>query len=243
VIPVFEFGFNGDGEFLGETPAEVATITYYLKRRHMFGELKLEIYDAQNSLISTIPGGKRRGVNRVDWAMRIAAPKTAPGASLVPNLYSLMGPRVPAGTYTVKMIKGKETFTSTITLQHDPRSTHGADDRALQRKTVMKLYAMVERLATLIENIIASRDKARAAGNAALADAMEAQRVALVSSKQGEGISGEEKLREELGTLYGNVNMHEGRPTESQLTRMAVFEPQLDAAVATFEKAAKAGSR
>jgi photosystem II stability/assembly factor-like uncharacterized protein len=243
VIPVFEFGFNGDGEFLGETPAEVATITYYLKRRHMFGDLKLEIYDAQNSLISTIPGGKRRGVNRVDWAMRIAAPKTAPGASLVPNLYSLMGPRVPAGTYTVKMIKGKETFTSTITLQHDPRSTHGADDRALQRKTVMKLYAMVERLATLIENIIASRDKARAAGNAALADAMEAQRVALVSSKQGEGISGEEKLREELGTLYGNVNMHEGRPTESQLTRMAVFEQQLDAAVATFEKAAKAGSR
>jgi len=97
--------------------------------------------------------GKRRGVNRVDWAMRIAAPKTAPGASLVPNLYSLMGPRVPAGTYTVKMIKGKETFTSTITLQHDPRSTHGADDRALQRKTVMKLYAMVERLATLIDDV------------------------------------------------------------------------------------------
>jgi hypothetical protein len=72
---------------------------------------------------------------------------------------------------------------------------------------------------------------------------MEAQRVALVSSKQGEGISGEEKLREELGTLYGNVNMYEGRPTESQLTRLSVLEKQLAAAISAFEKLAKRGSR
>ena len=239
VIPVFEFGFNGDGEFVGETPAEVAHITYYLKRRHMFGDLKLEVYDAQQQLIASIPGGKRRGINRVEWPMRLAAPKTAPGASLVPNFFSLMGPRVPAGKYTVKMIKGKDTFTSTITLQHDPRSKHSAADQALQRKTVTHLYAMVERLAVLIEGIIATRDKARGSGDATLADEMERQRVALVSSKQGEGISGEEKLREELGTLYGNVNMHEGRPTSSQLSRMAALEQQLNEAAARYEKAVK----
>jgi hypothetical protein len=242
VIPVFEFGFNGDGEFMGESPAEVAHITYYLKRRHMFGDLKLEIYDSADRLISTIPGGKRRGINRVEWPMRLPAPKTAPGASLVPNLYSLIGPRVPAGTYTVRMIKGKETFASSIVLAHDPRSKHTPADRALQQKTVMHLYGLVERLADLIENIISTRDKARASGDTALADEMERQRVALVSSKQGEGISGEEKLREELGTLYGNVNMHEGRPTESQLTRMGVLEKQLAEAAAAFEKSAKRGA-
>ncbi|HEY5907344.1 MAG TPA: hypothetical protein VIZ31_04830, partial [Vicinamibacteria bacterium] len=47
------------------------------------------------------------------------------------------------------------------------------------------------------------------------------------ATNQSEGISGEEKLREELGTLYGNVNGYEGRPTRSQLDRMAVFEKQL----------------
>ena len=239
VIPVFEFGFNGDTEFVGETPNEVAQIAYYLKRRHMFGDLKLEIYDGEQKLIATVPGGKRRGINRVEWPMRLAAPKTAPGASLVPNLYSLMGPRVPAGKYTVKMIKGKDTFSSTFSLQYDPRSKHSAADQAQQRKTVMQLFGMVERLAGLIEGIIATRDKARAAGDTKLADEMERQRVALVSSKQGEGISGEEKLREELGTLYGNVNMHEGRPTESQLTRMAALEKQLNDALALFEKVAK----
>lgn len=243
VIPVFEFGFNGDGEFVGESPAEVAFITYYLKRRHMFGDLKLEIYDAQNTLITTLDGGKRRGINRVQWPMRLPPPKTAPGASIVPNFYSLMGPRVGAGTYTVKMIKGKETFTSTVTLEHDPRSKHTAADRALQQQTVTTLYGMVERLAGLITGITATRDKARASADTALADEMERQRVALVSSKQGEGISGEEKLREELGTLYGNVNMHEGRPTASQLRRMAVLESQLQNATAAFEKAARSSSR
>ena len=243
VIPVVEFGFNGDGEFLGESPAEVAFITYYLRRRHMFGDLKLEIYDPENRLITTLDGGKRRGINRVEWPMRLAAPKTAPGASIVPNFYSLMGPRVPAGTYTVKMIKGKETFTSTVTLEHDPRSKHSTADRALQQKTVTALYGMVERLAALINGMVATREKARGAGDTALADEMERQRVALVSSKQGEGISGEEKLREELGTLYGNVNMHEGRPTESQLRRMALLETQLQAATAAFEKAANTGGR
>jgi hypothetical protein len=37
------------------------------------------------------------------------------------------------------MIKDKETFASTVTLQHDPRSTHTAAHRALQQATVMKL--------------------------------------------------------------------------------------------------------
>ena len=239
VIPVFEFGFNGDGEFMGESPAEVAFITYYLKKRHMFGDLKLEISDSSKQLITTLSGGKRRGINRVEWPMRLAPPKTAPGASLVPNLYSLVGPRVPAGTYTVRMIKGKETFTSTVTLRHDPRSTHTAADRVLQQKTVMKLYGLVEQLAVLIEKLIAARNGAREAGDTALADEMERQRIALVSSKQGEGISGEEKLREELGMLYGNVNMHEGRPTESQLRRMGVLEKRLAEATAAFEKSTK----
>ena len=42
-----------------------------------------------------------------------------------------------------------------------------------------------------------------------------------------------------LAVSYGNVNMHEGRPTASQLNRMATLGAQLDAAVALFEKASK----
>lgn len=124
IQPLFEFGFNGDDDYLGRSPGESATIAYYLKKRHMFGDLRLEVYDAQGRLVSTLPGGKRRGINRVEWPMRRQAPRTAPGAEIVPSFFSFFGPRVPEGTYTVKMIKGPQTYTSAVTLVPDPaRST------------------------------------------------------------------------------------------------------------------------
>jgi len=248
VIPVFEFGFNGDGEFVGQSPSEAAYITYYLRRRHMFGDLRLEVYDSQGALLSTIPGGKRRGINRAEWQMRSKPPRTAAGAGLVPNLFALMGPRVADGTYTVKLIKDKDTYTSEVRLVPDPRSSHSAADRALQRETVWKLYHLVERLAYLAGAITDARDQARAraaklpAADALqrqmskLGDDLETQRTSLVASKQGEGISGEEKVREELGALYGNVNGYEGRPTESQINRLGVLAKQLDDAVAAFDQ-------
>jgi hypothetical protein len=66
---------------------------------------------------------------------------------------------------------------------------------------------------------------------------MEDQRRALVSVKEGEVVSGEDKLREELGTLYGAVNLYEGRPTESQATRMDVLAKDMEAAYAKFQAA------
>ena len=69
---VSEFGFNGDAEFVGPSPRDGAVITYYLKKRHMIGDLKLEVYDAQGALLTTIPGGKRRGINRVEWTDAVA---------------------------------------------------------------------------------------------------------------------------------------------------------------------------
>ena len=36
---------DGDSEFRGRTLPEAAAIVYYQKKRHIFGDLKLEIYD------------------------------------------------------------------------------------------------------------------------------------------------------------------------------------------------------
>jgi len=38
---------------------------------HRTGDMKIEIYKQDGELIKTIPGGKRRGINRVHWAMRL----------------------------------------------------------------------------------------------------------------------------------------------------------------------------
>ena len=63
--------------------------------------------------------------------------------------------------------------------------------------------------------------------------------MALVAQQEGEGISGEEKLREELGMLYGNVNGYNGRPTKSQLDRMSALSRDLEAAWSKFGGVAK----
>jgi len=243
-----DFDMSGDAEFVGRTLGEQASITYYLKKRHMFGDLKLEVYDSEGKLLSTLAGGKRRGLNRVEWPMRGKAPRVAAAASIIPSYYAFLGPRAPEGTYTVKMIKGKETYTTTLSLVPDPRSTHTAQDRAAQRENAWKLYALLERMTFTVESVADARDQARTRAEKlpkgdglrkrleALADGLEKQRAALVASKEAEGgISGEEKLREEIGMLYGNVNGYEGRPTQSQIQRMGVLGKQLDAAYAQFE--------
>jgi photosystem II stability/assembly factor-like uncharacterized protein len=240
-------GPNGDAEFVGRDAGDAATITYYLKKRHIFGDLKLEIADEQGKVITTLDGGKRRGLNRVSWPMRAKAPRVAAAAGIIPNFNAFVGPRVPPGTYAVKMIKGKESFTTTVAIVPDARTSYSAEDRALQQDTVWKLYALLERLTFTVASIADARDQARARGAVlpaadplrkrveALADALEAQRKGLVASQEGEGISGEEKLREEIGMLYGNVNGFDGRPTQSQIGRMGVLSGQLDTAYAQFE--------
>jgi hypothetical protein len=242
-----EAGWSGDGNFAGRSLPELATITYYLKKRHIVGDLKLEIYDPDGKLVSTVPGGKRKGINRVTWAMRGSAPRHAPGTGPIPNFGSIQGPRVLAGTYKVKMIKGKDTYSTDLKLVYDPRSHVSDADRKVQNETAWKLHGLVERLTVLVAQITDARDQARGRAEGlpasdalrkkleAFADELEQQRMALVSTAQGEGISGEEKLREELGMLYGNVNASEQRPTQSQLARTDVLAKDLDAARAKYQ--------
>jgi hypothetical protein len=133
VLSGFEGRSDGDGEYTAPSPDDTAGIAYYLKKRHMFGDLKLEIYDAKGNKVSSFTGGKRRGLNRVDWPMRLPPPRIPAATSLVGHPGAFTGPRVPEGTYTVKLIKGKDTFTSELKLLPDPRSKSSPADRALQQ--------------------------------------------------------------------------------------------------------------
>jgi len=247
MIPAGEQRFDADDQWVAFSPPETATIVYYLKSRPMFGDLRVEVYDEKGTLLSTIPGSKRRGLNRVEWPMRLKAPKVPPAANLVPNFFAFVGPRHPAGTYAVKLIKGDKTYDGAIRLVEDPRATHSEADRAAQRETVLRLYGDLERLTYLVDSITDLRDRARAAGTtlgqkdrlrvqlAGLADRLDELRKSIVASREGGQITGEEKLRERLGMLYGAVNGYEGRPTESQTTHTAVLEKELDGARAQFD--------
>ncbi len=233
--------FSGDDEFVGRNPPEAATIVYYQKKRHIFGDLNVEIYDADGELITTIPGGKLRGINRVDWPMRLPSPKVPPATSLVP---AFQGPRVPEGTYGFKLIKGKDTYEGEVSLVPDPRSPHSKEERQLQQRTALELYDMLERLTYVVDATIALRDQAReraeeTSGGTAkrlneYADELDEFRKSVVSASEAGIFGGEENLREHLGNLYGAVNGYAGRPTDSELGRMEILAGQLDEAEQEF---------
>jgi hypothetical protein len=68
-----------------------------------------------------------------------------------------------------------------------------------------------------------------------LAQRLEDFRSTLVSVKEGGMITGEKKLREDLGELYGAVNQYSGRPTQSQIESTSVLQKKLDDAGAKFQ--------
>ena len=161
VIPASEQRFDGDAEFDGQSPDESASIIYYQKKRHIFGDLKLEIYNQKGELVSTLSGEKRKGLNRQQWTMRMKPPKSPASTGGVQSLFALLGPHVPNGTYTLKMIKGKQDYTSTLQLVPDPRSHYSQEDRDLQQQTVLKLYNELARLTFVTESVVDVRDQAR----------------------------------------------------------------------------------
>ncbi len=248
-IPTYEQRSEGDALYASGATGDVASISYYLKKRHIIGDSKIEIYDAGGKLVSTLAAGKRRGINRVDWAMRMKPPQIPAGSSTISSGGSFVGPRAADGKYTVKFIKGKETYTTTLELVPDSRANYTADDRALQQKTARRLYDLLADFTFLTERVRSLRDasNARAAkltgadkkkftDYAAKLDAVYKN---LVTTREGGWLSGEEQLRERIAMVYGAVNSFDGRPTTSQLAEADLVSDELAKRNAAFESALK----
>jgi photosystem II stability/assembly factor-like uncharacterized protein len=235
---------EGDNSFHGAGRPEDAAITYYQRTRHIYGDLKIEIYDADGKLIDTVASSKHRGVNRATWSMRMKAPKVPPAASAL--FQAAQGPRVLPGVYTVKMTKGDQVYTTKLTIVEDPRATWNLADRREQLALVTRLGTMLNHMSWAVDAIINVRDTALMdatrveASNplhaqlTALAASADEVRKKIVATKEGGAITGEERLREYLGDLYGDVAGYEGRPTDEQRARADVLDHQLNDVVAQF---------
>jgi photosystem II stability/assembly factor-like uncharacterized protein len=245
-LPAGEQRFDGDSDFRGRSLPEAAAIAYYQRKRHIFGDLKVDIFDAQGQLLTSLQGEKRRGLNRLQWPERAKPPKMPPAAGLVENEFVFYGPQAEEGTYKVKLTKGKDTYSSEVRLVPDPRTKSTAADRALQHKTVTQLYDMLAQLTYIVDATSELREQAKQRAGAAadsklkeqlngLMQKLEDFRSSLVSVKEGGMITGEKKLREHLGELYGAVNAYSGRPTQSQIEETAVLGKKLDEAGTQFK--------
>jgi len=228
---------EGSAAFSGPNPPNGAWITYYQRKRHIFGRMKLEVFDSTGKLVDTLPSNNRRGISRVEWPMRLKAPRVPRAA--IAAFDASEGPRVVPGTYTVKMTRGNDTYTEQLAVGLDPRVKFSVEDRKQNFDASMRVYYLLGDMSFDVERINGIRDAlAERAGHLekdpALAKHLQdlslqadAMRKDIVATKEGGAITGEERIREKTTALYGTLLSYEGRPAEYQLARIDSLKKEL----------------
>ena len=236
---------EGSAAFTGANPPEAALITYYQKKRHIFGKMKIEIFDAQGKLVDTLPPNSRRGISRVEWPMRLKAPRVPPAATA--SFEAAQGPRVLPGTYTVKMTRGTDTYTTQLTLGLDPRAKFSLEDRKLEFDAAMRAYNLLGDMSFEVDRINGARDSfteraGRVKGDDVfgkklrdLAQKVDEMRKKIVATKEGGAVTGEERIREKTTELYGALLNYEGRPADYQVARIESLKRELGDVAAEFD--------
>jgi photosystem II stability/assembly factor-like uncharacterized protein len=236
---------EGSAAFAGPNPPDAALITYYQKKRHIFGKMKLEVLDSQGKLVDTLPANSRRGISRVEWSMRLKAPRVPPAATAA--FEAAQGPRVLPGTYTVKMTRGTETYTTQVVVGLDPRAKYNAEDRKLEFDAAMRVYNLLGDMSFEVARINSVRDAfADRAGKLKGDDALGKRlqelsqktddlRRKIVATKEGGAITGEERIREKSTELYGALLTFDGRPTDYQAARIDSLKKELGDVSAEFD--------
>jgi photosystem II stability/assembly factor-like uncharacterized protein len=235
---------EGDASFNGPNPQDAALITYYQKKRHIFGKMKIEVLDDQGRLVETLPANSRRGLTRVPWSMTLKPPRVPPAASLSG---ATVGPRVLPGSYTIRMTRGDQVFTTQLRINLDPRATYTAEDRKLQLNASTRVRDLLGDMSYDVDNIGAVHEAllARMSKLAAsdplrktlsqTADKAENIRKKIVATKTGGAITGELRLREYAIELYDTLTYYEGRPGDYQVARIDSLKRELDDVVKQFD--------
>jgi photosystem II stability/assembly factor-like uncharacterized protein len=222
--------WNGGNLSTGITP-----IQYYLKDRP--NTIQIEVFDKDGKLVQKLNPSNRKGYNKVFWNQRGLPPKTAKGGNQM-EFGSFISPQVLPGDYTVKLkINGKE-HSETIKFVHDASNKDFTmEDRELQYKTGMQLFAMHERLAKLVDSINTTQtllkkhidSSSNAKSKKVLQDywnKLETLRLTLVPPVM-KGTGDLKRLRNDITDVYSAVVNQEARPGNLQLQRVDMLKEEI----------------
>ena len=243
-------GFPGTGGWVAGNRPSIPPIQYYLKDRVSSGEVTVEIYDANNKLVQSIPGSKRKGINKVYWNLRMIPPKVATGGTKM-DQSGFFAPMVLPGDYTMKLKIGDKEFLSPLKLVHDAsRKDFTLEERNLQFKTSMDVYALHEQLAKIVDDINgkqkmlkgaidSSNDKKAKALLLEYNGKLESLRSELLATKQNSIFSDEKRLRENISDIYQAVVLQEAAPSNLQIQRVSGLQQEVNMAQKTNETLTK----
>ena len=209
----FSGSFGAETQFVGANKSTSARIVYYLKKRHTFGKMSMEVQDMEGNKVTSLDAGKSKGINVVNWNFNTSNPKMAQAKTL--SFGGFTSPRVPAGKYKIVLTKGKDTYETVIEAKYDESSITTIAERKEQEALTQTLFDMVEDLAYMVyeinehqntaKDVIENHPKGKKAAEKYF-NSLEALRKDLViTSGDNYVASAEPELREKMGELYSNV--------------------------------------
>lgn len=217
-------------DFVGENSSKEGKIVYYLKKKHIFGKMTIEVQDKNGKKLAELNPKKSKGINIVTWNGKIKQPKLAKGKTF--SFGGFTSPRVPTGTYNVVMKKGKKTYNTTITLVNDPKSKLTSKERKQNHETTMKLYDMSQDLAYFvyeIDQILNKADEVSKKGGTKVAKPLQTDlnrlKEKLVTTSGDNYVeSPEPMLRGKISKLYSKIASGFQAPSSSELENMKLLE-------------------
>lgn len=231
-------GTSENTQFVGASKTSDVQFKYYLKSRHTFGKMTLEVQDMNGNKIADLGPGKSKGINIVKWGFTRKQPKVAKGKTF--SFGGFTSPKVPAGTYKVVLTKGKETYEHPFELVYDTTLPVTSEDRELQNATTMDLYNMTQELAYLVYQLDALITSAEAQKNTRALIKLNALRETLVVTT-GDNYVGiaEPQLREKMADLYSKVADSYDKPSPSDLDNLQLITDSFTKAKDNFEQLKK----
>ena len=231
----FSGSFGGETQFVGSNKPKSLLLKYYLKKRHTFGKMKLEIQDSEGNMVADISPGKSKGINMVSWGYSRKPPKVATGKTF--TFGGFASPKVPAGTYKAVLTKGKETYEHEFELVNDQRSGLSDADRKEKEEITMKLYDMSQDLAYMVYQVDEIIKDAEAKSNSKMVMKLnELKKTLVITTGDNYVGAAEPELREKMASLFSRIASSYDKPTQAELVNLAVISKRHDAAKESFEK-------
>ena len=246
-IMVEEGGFGGGStelQYVGPNPGTSVAIKYYLKKRHTFGKMTLEIQDMAGNKVTELSPGKSKGINIVRWNYNTEAPKLAAGKTFAFGGFT--SPRAQAGMYKAVMKKGKESFETTFEIKNDPQSFITDAERKAQYDTTQDLVKKQEDLAYLVyeldemvkksKTILEMGSKATKVAQPFIDELTALKETLVVTTGDNYVGTAPLQLREKLSAIYADVASNFEAPSKPQLDNIKLLSDRLKNTQKDFTK-------
>lgn len=209
----FGQSFGGETQFVGQNSSTSARIVYYLKKRHTFGKMTMEVHDMQGNKIASLGPGKSKGINVVNWNYTSKQPKVAEGKTL--SFGGFTSPRVPAGKYKIVLTKKNDVYEQVIDLVYDKSSLTTLEERKELEAMTKTMYDMVQDLAYMVytmnqnmgqaESVIESNPKGKKVAQAYHDKLNALMKDLVITTGDNYVASAEPELREKMSDLYSSI--------------------------------------